>query len=184
MDRTKPRSGIVNVGLQHAAEHDGDLFKNSSREASRDGEESFVNEYAAASQARETGRSPRPIEGPQSARHNAQSVPCWRKEVSTTEHSASEIQDQRADADIEPVEATPSPPDDHGKQKAPVVSPRLMTDQRVATYLGFSVRKVWRLRHKDPDFPQPIKIGGSSRWDPVEIDCYIDVCKARRPNGR
>ena len=59
-----------------------------------------------------------------------------------------------------------------------------MTVEDVATYLRMSVSKVWRLRRKDPDFPQPIKIGGSSRWDPVEIDSFIEAYKAQRPNGR
>lgn len=54
----------------------------------------------------------------------------------------------------------------------------------VAVRLNTSVTAVWRLKNNDPDFPQPIKIGGSTRWDPAEIDCYVDVCKARRPNGR
>lgn len=104
MDRTKQRSGVANDGLHNAVEHDGDLFENSSGAASHDGEESFVNEYAAASQVREFGRSPRPIEGPQSSRPSSRSNPDERKEVSTTEPLATENQDQRADPETEQVD--------------------------------------------------------------------------------
>ncbi|MEQ8306935.1 MAG: hypothetical protein RIA09_10260 [Hoeflea sp.] len=95
-----------------------------------------------------------------------------------------EIQRQQVDADLEPVEATPSTADNHQKPTAPVIPRPLMCVGDVAVRLNTSVTAVWRLKNNDPDFPQPIKIGGSTRWDPAEIDCYVDVCKARRPNGR
>jgi predicted DNA-binding transcriptional regulator AlpA len=100
------------------------------------------------------------------------------------ENLATGSQEQHPDLGADSVGCASSKTDCHAQPTAPAVIPRLMTDQGVATYLGCSVRTVWRLLEKDPDFPQPIKIGGSTRWDPVEIDCYVDVCKARRPNGR
>jgi predicted DNA-binding transcriptional regulator AlpA len=146
--------------------------------------ENHNNPYAEASQAREFGRSPRPIEDPQSSRPNSRSTPAQWEKPPTTEPLATENQDQRGGPETESFEAGLSTAEDHATQTAPAIVPRLMTVEGVAEYLDFSVSKVWRLRRRDPDFPQQIKIGGSSRWDLAEIDCYIDVCKARRPNGR
>ena len=57
--------------------------------------------------------------------------------------------------------------------------PRLMTAAEVAEYLRCSVSKIWRLANNDPDFPPAIRIGGSTRWDRLEIDRYIEINKAR-----
>lgn len=58
---------------------------------------------------------------------------------------------------------------------------RLMTVGEVAGMLRVSRSTVWRLARKDPSFPAPIRIGGSTRWDSREIDDYIYGIKERRP---
>ena len=45
-----------------------------------------------------------------------------------------------------------------------------ITVKTVATLLGRSESSIWRLVKKDPDFPLPIKIGGSTRFSRAEID--------------
>jgi len=51
---------------------------------------------------------------------------------------------------------------------------RLMTVKEVATYLSVSISKVWRLGKYDIDFPKPVHIAGSTRWDRLAIDNYLD----------
>ena len=51
---------------------------------------------------------------------------------------------------------------------------RLMTVKEVATYLSVSISKVWRLGKYDIDFPKPVHISGSTRWDRHAIDSYLD----------
>lgn len=185
MDRTKQPSGVANNGSHNAIKQDGDALEKSSTAAGHIGDDNFVNEYAEASQAREFGRSPRPIERPQTSRPNSRSAPDQREEVSTTESPETENQNQGADADLEEsVGRAPPPPVDHAKLTAPFVIPRLMTVAEVAEYTRLSITKVWRRGGNDPDFPQPIKIGGSTRWDRLEVDRYVEACKARRQNGR
>ncbi|MCY0151668.1 helix-turn-helix transcriptional regulator [Hoeflea alexandrii] len=95
-----------------------------------------------------------------------------------------EKQNQRVDTETGSVETEISAQDDRAKQTAAVIVPCLMTVEDVATYLRMSVSKVWRSRRKDPDFPQPIRLGGSTRWERLEVDHYLEVYKARRRNGR
>jgi predicted DNA-binding transcriptional regulator AlpA len=59
-------------------------------------------------------------------------------------------------------------------QTAVQLLPRAMTVSDVANYIQVSVSTVWRLVAKDPIFPQPGRIGGSTRWDQHEIDRYLD----------
>ncbi len=51
---------------------------------------------------------------------------------------------------------------------------RLMTVKEVATYLRVSISKVWRLGKYDINFPKPVHISGSTRWDRHSIDNYLD----------
>lgn len=51
---------------------------------------------------------------------------------------------------------------------------RLMTVKEVATYLSVSTSKVWRLGKYNIDFPKPVHISGSTRWDRHSIDDYLD----------
>jgi predicted DNA-binding transcriptional regulator AlpA len=57
---------------------------------------------------------------------------------------------------------------------------RCMTVLDVAAYLKVSVSTVWRLLNKDPRFPKPRRIGGSTRWDRQDIDHYLDGLKSSR----
>jgi len=58
-------------------------------------------------------------------------------------------------------------------------SKSLMRDTGVADLLGCSKATVWR-RVADGTIPQPIKIGGMSRWTQPEILAVIDEAKSRR----
>ncbi len=55
-----------------------------------------------------------------------------------------------------------------------------ITVKSVATLLGRSESSIWRLVKKDPDFPLPIKIGGSTRFSRAEIDAWYELLKNRR----
>jgi|GEM_PF-2656344 len=181
MDRSRQRGDGSGNGPGTVGISDGDLFTEGSNRAEQEG---HINPYAEASQALGRGRKPRPIEYAPCAQSGPPARSEESGEVSADEPVETEKQDQRADTEIDSLEAEISAPDDRAKQTAAVIVPCLMTVEDVATYLRMSVSKVWRLRRKDPDFPQPIKIGGSSRWDPVEIDSFIEAYKAQRPNGR
>lgn len=56
-----------------------------------------------------------------------------------------------------------------------VHSQRLLKPKQAAEYLGMSESTLWRLYEKNPRFPRPIKLGGSTRWDKRAIDRYIDM---------
>jgi predicted DNA-binding transcriptional regulator AlpA len=49
----------------------------------------------------------------------------------------------------------------------------------VAKRCGCSVATVWR-RVKDGALPQPIRLGGITRWEAAEIEAAIAVAKAAR----
>lgn len=68
MDQSKQRDGAAIDGSHSVEEPDGSLFTDGSKVAGHDGAEGHANKYAEASQAREIGRKPRPIDGPHSAR--------------------------------------------------------------------------------------------------------------------
>ena len=55
----------------------------------------------------------------------------------------------------------------------------LLTVQQVAKLLQVSPRSVWRLRSAG-EIPEPVKIGGMSRWPRSEISAVIERAKAER----
>jgi len=56
---------------------------------------------------------------------------------------------------------------------------RLLSVRDTARALGCSVATVWR-RTADHTLPQPIKIGGTTRWPESEIITLIEDAKAQR----
>ncbi|MDO5706053.1 MAG: helix-turn-helix domain-containing protein [Paracoccus sp. (in: a-proteobacteria)] len=48
-------------------------------------------------------------------------------------------------------------------------NPLLMKDTEVARFLGMSKASVWRLT-RNGKLPQPIRIGGMTRWKRAEIE--------------
>lgn len=61
---------------------------------------------------------------------------------------------------------------------------RLMTVKEVATYLSVSISKIWRLGKYDIDFPKPVHISGSTRWDRHSIDNYLDRLQNTAHSGK
>ncbi len=59
------------------------------------------------------------------------------------------------------------------------ISPVLLSDQGVAALLDMSRASVWR-RVNDKTLPQPIRIGGLTRWSRAEIEAVIDAALAAR----
>mgnify|MGYP001796195309 CR=1 FL=1 len=55
----------------------------------------------------------------------------------------------------------------------------LASVKEVADVCKCSVATVWR-RAADKTFPQPIKIGGMTRWSMSELNQFIEVAKAER----
>ena len=53
------------------------------------------------------------------------------------------------------------------------IQPELGSAKLVAGIIDKSVPSVWRLTKNDPEFPKPIKVGGSTRWIIPEIFAYI-----------
>ncbi|MCO6409057.1 helix-turn-helix transcriptional regulator [Hoeflea alexandrii] len=181
MDRSRQRGDGSGNGPGTVGISDGDLFTEGSNRADQEG---HINPYAEASQALGRGRKPCPIEHAPCAQSGPPARSDESGEVSTAEPVEPEKQNQRVDTETGSVETEISAQDDRAKQTAAVIVPCLMTVEDVATYLRMSVSKVWRSRRKDPDFPQPIRLGGSTRWERLEVDHYLEVYKARRRNGR
>ena len=59
------------------------------------------------------------------------------------------------------------------------ISPVLLSDQGVAALLDMSRASVWR-RVNDKTLPQPIRIGGLTRWSRAEIEAVIEAALAKR----
>lgn len=50
--------------------------------------------------------------------------------------------------------------------------PRMITIDELATILGMSKRTVWRLLAAE-EIPEPIRLGGSTRWPLAEVESWI-----------
>lgn len=57
---------------------------------------------------------------------------------------------------------------------------RLVSVRDTASTLGCSVATVWR-RVSDGTLPQPVKLGGMTRWSEAEIQSAINSAKKNRP---
>lgn len=59
--------------------------------------------------------------------------------------------------------------------QTPVAEPPRMLDvAAVAAMLGLSIRTVYRLTDAG-EMPNPIKLGGSNRWDRLTVEKWIDA---------
>lgn len=57
---------------------------------------------------------------------------------------------------------------------------RLVSVRDTAAAFGCSVATVWR-RVSDGTLPQPVKLGGMTRWSEAEIQSAINSAKKNRP---
>ena len=49
----------------------------------------------------------------------------------------------------------------------------LLSDVEVATLMSVSRNTVWRWADRLAGFPQPVRIGGATRWRKSDLDKYI-----------
>lgn len=49
----------------------------------------------------------------------------------------------------------------------------LLSDAEVAALMSVSRNTVWRWADRLADFPQPVRIGGATRWRKSDLDKYI-----------
>lgn len=185
MDQSKQRRGVANYHSHNAAKGDGDSFENGSGAESPGGKEEFVNEYAAASQAFEAGRKPRPIEDSHSRQPRPRNTFPKDHAVQTGRPTATGNTNEQTAADEQPnSKALPPVLDASRASKSPIELPRLMRVAEVAAYLGVSISKIWRLLKSNPGFPRPIRMNGTTRWDRLDIDCFIEDSKVRGRRDR
>lgn len=50
----------------------------------------------------------------------------------------------------------------------------LFRPKEAAAFLGVSIATLWRLPHRDEDFPKSIKVAGMTRWRRSELEQYIN----------
>ncbi len=61
----------------------------------------------------------------------------------------------------------------------PYQSDKLVGVRDTAAVLGCSVATVWR-KVADGTIPQPVRIGGMTRWSEAELAAFIEDAKAHR----
>ena len=49
----------------------------------------------------------------------------------------------------------------------------LLSDVEVAALMSVSRNTVWRWADRLADFPQPVRIGGATRWRKADLDKYV-----------
>ncbi len=49
----------------------------------------------------------------------------------------------------------------------------LLSDAEVAAVMSVSRNTIWRWADKIEGFPQPVRIGGATRWRKADLDKYI-----------
>ena len=54
----------------------------------------------------------------------------------------------------------------------------LFTDAEVAAVMSVSRNTIWRWADQLEGFPQPVRIGGATRWRKADVDRYIANLKA------
>jgi len=72
-----------------------------------------------------------------------------------------------------------SPVREKNAGRASDIAPVLISDIGVAKLLGCSRATIWR-RVNDQTLPQPIRIGGMTRWSRAEIEAVIEAALAAR----
>lgn len=58
----------------------------------------------------------------------------------------------------------------------------LLTDKQVASRFGVARSSIWRWA-KQGVLPEPIEVGGRTRWVEAEINAVIERAKAARPKA-
>ncbi len=144
--------------------------------------EFFSNPYAEASQARESGGNALSVDhgstgGPELSAKTAPNL------TATVGQLLPDNGGQAAITDVDQAKVLPEPAKTGAEPSGTTVIPRLMSATELAAYLRVSVSKVWRLEKGDNDFPSPVRIGGSTRWDRQKIDCYLDSFPTRKQSG-
>ncbi|MBK8456421.1 MAG: hypothetical protein IPL47_04310 [Phyllobacteriaceae bacterium] len=135
--------------------------------------ERFRNPYAEASQALSARQESSPIEnavpgcgdsiGELSKDETAdRNKPLWEDGT-----AAADVTETPKGAGIVQRAAVNKPPSESTR-------PRLMTARDVGAYLKLSGSTVWRRAKNDRGFPQPFRVGGSTRWDRQQVDRYLD----------
>lgn len=140
--------------------------------------EHFTNPYARASQARIMGKRPQPLD------HQSKN---------------NESRDRVPTADVAPAEQVANPEESkslHARETREFLlckgdkkgtgatnTTPLMSIQEVANFLHVSVSTIQRTRKRNPDFPSPIRDGGSNFWVRTEIEAYLEGLKALRHSG-
>ena len=184
MDRFIQRGGRVARGPGSASIPGSPPAAEDNSGAQQHSSEGHYNAYAEASQARVIRNRPKPSNLAQATRSSQSTGTGKRDEVAGALRVLNAAPDPGTVLKAKPTEVANSTLDDPTNQTAIVPNPRLMTAEGVASYLGLSVSTIWRLPAKSADFPPPIKVGGSTRWDRLDLDRYVEVCKARRHTGR
>lgn len=184
MDRSTQRGGGVERGPCSANVPGSNPAAEDNSGAQRHSSECHYNAYAEASQARVIRNRPQPIDLAQATLSSQSTGTEQRNEIPTALPALTAAPDPGTGFEAKPTEVANSTLDDPTTQTASAFNPRLMTAEGVASYLGLSVSTVWRLPGKDSGFPPPIKIGGSTRWDRLDLDRYVEERKARRQTGR
>ncbi len=133
----------------------------------------FLNPYAEASQALSPRSQPSPIDSAAPSRvkgvtdRGENSIDNREQRVSDNDKATAKLTEGATGASIKPWST-------HANHASQNMLPRLMTAPEVASNLRVSVSTVWRLIKNKPGFPQPRRIDGSTRWDRLEVDRYLD----------
>ncbi|MGJ8572718.1 MAG: helix-turn-helix transcriptional regulator [Hoeflea sp.] len=184
MGRSKKPGGGSDDDARTVRASDSDLFPEGSRGSNHHRAEGHSNPYAEASQASEIGRKPYNAVRTQSAESDPVTGNDERGAFQIAQPAVAKHPDVNAADETRPTEGGLPTPVGCLKQTNSTGLVRLRTVEEVATYLNISISTVSRLPSKDPDFPRPIRIGGSARWDCMEVEHFVEVLKARRNSGR
>jgi predicted DNA-binding transcriptional regulator AlpA len=184
MGRSKEPGGGSDDDPRVVRASDSGLFPEGSRGSNHHGAEGHSNPYAEASQASEIGRKPYNADRTQPAESVPETCNDGMGAFQIAQPAVAKHPDVNAADETRPTEGGLPTPDDCLKQTNSTGLVRLRTVEEVAAYLNISRSTVLRLPSKDPDFPRSIKIGGSARWDCVEVEHFVEVLKARRNSGR
>lgn len=135
--------------------------------------EQFLNAYAEASQALSPRLRPNSITATESSCSSSVGEQCEK------EARNSDRQTLKAERPAANLDGGTNRPGIASQVAGSIYTPerplsRLMTVADVANYLRVSISAVWRLIKKDPAFPRPFSVGGSTRWHRQQLDRYVD----------
>lgn len=137
----------------------------------------FINSYAEASQALSAGRGP---PGVKVLEVQPVDAPIRKPNLGKDDTSRTQVRGISTTLNLS-IEST------KGASAAPHLTgaggPLMMTVSQVAALLSISVSNVWRLKRKEAGFPQPLKIGGSTRWHREDVERYLNNLRDRGQAG-